>query len=239
VTSPILELTPEHALGATRLIDPHDRAIAGAAQRIAGAATDEVDAARRLFEFVRDEIDYDMGAEVHAAEDWSPRRTLDRGSGFCQQKAVLLSSLLRARGIPAGVSVQDLRDHKLPARYAEFIPDQTLPFHGLSAAYLGGSWRRLDATLPRSLCERKGYRLVELDGDGDCLLPASDRSGRPHFDFLLERGTWADLPEEIIEATLGLDFFADPRYRVLARGLVTPAAPTNPTREEIGDARLS
>ena len=48
------------------------------------------------------------------------------GSGFCQQKAVLLASLLRSRGIPAGIVLQDLLDHKIPPHYVEFLGSQRL-----------------------------------------------------------------------------------------------------------------
>jgi transglutaminase-like putative cysteine protease len=186
--------------------------VAAAAERVAGRAAGAA-AAGALFEWVRDEIAYDMAPDVSDRSAWVAADTLDRGYGFCQQKALLLAALLRARGIPAGICVVDLYDHKIPDRYLAFLGDRRLPFHGLAVAHLGGAWRRLDPTLPRALCERKGYRLVEFRPDGDCELPRTDLAGEPHFDVLAEIGTWSDIPEEVIAGTLAVDYLHDERYR--------------------------
>ena len=64
---------------------------------------------RLLFEYVRDEVAYEMAPRFDEGRDeWKASATLERGYGFCQQKAVALAALLRARGIPAGIVVQDL-----------------------------------------------------------------------------------------------------------------------------------
>ena len=135
-----------------------------------------------------------MAPEVDSREDWQATATLERGGGFCQQKAVLLAALLRARGIPAGVVFQDLLDHKIPPHYVAFIGSQRLELHGLTCAFLDGRWVRLDATLPRDFVERKRYRLVEFDGESDAVLAETDIDGEPHFEVLEELGTWPDLP---------------------------------------------
>ena len=136
------------------------------ADRVAGGAEGS-EAVRLLFDHVRDEVAYEMAPRFDEGRDeWKASATLERGYGFCQQKAVALAALLRARGIPAGIVVQDLQDHKIPPHYVEFIGSQRLEVHGLTCAYVDGDWVRLDPTLPRALCERKRYRLAEYDGDG-------------------------------------------------------------------------
>jgi transglutaminase-like putative cysteine protease len=204
---------PGAALGDSDVIEAGHPDIVATAERVAAGAEEPVDVARRLFEWVRDEIRYTMAPDVEGRSDWRASATLARGTGFCQQKAVLLASLLRARGIPAGMAFQDLYDHKIPDRYAAFLGDKRLEVHGLTTAYLDGEWRRMDATLPAGLCERQGYRITEFRPDGDSVLPATDLQGRPHFDVLEELGEDADLPEAIVERTLGFEFLRDPRYR--------------------------
>lgn len=208
---------PEAALGASDLIDADAPLVRDTAERVAGDA-EGTEAARRLFEYVRDRIAYEMAPEFEGGRDeWRASATLGRGYGFCQQKAVALAALLRAKGIPAGIVVQDLHDHKIPPHYVEFIGSQRLEVHGLTCAYLDGRWRRLDATLPRSLCEKKGYRVVEFDGDEHAVLPETDAAGEPHFDVLEELGTWPDMPDEIVERTLGYDWLHHPEYKQMAR----------------------
>jgi hypothetical protein len=207
---------PEAAVGATDVIEADAPSIRELADRLAGDAEGAA-AARILFDFVRDEIAYDMAPDVEAREDWRATETLERGSGFCQQKAVLLAALLRARDIPAGVVLQDLLDHKIPPHYVELIGSQRLEVHGLTCAFLDGRWVRLDATLPRSFVERKRYRLVEFDGVGDAVLAETDLDGEPHFEVLEELGSWPDLPDETVEYVLGLDWLHSDEYKQVAR----------------------
>lgn len=207
---------PREVTEATALIDADDPAVRETAAQVAGKS-EGTEAAKRLFAFVRDEIAYEMAPDLSPGRDaWKASVTLERGHGFCQQKAVLLAALLRARGIPAGIVMQDLHDHKIPPHYIEFIGSQRLEMHGLACAFLDGRWLRLDATLPRTLCAKKGYRLVEFDGSGDAVLPETDEAGEPHFDVLAELGTWPDMPEAIIERTLSFEWLHHPAYRRMA-----------------------
>lgn len=206
-------------MGATDVIEAEAPEIRGLAERLAGR-TEDTEATRRLFEFVRDEIRYEMSPELASERgrgDWRATLTLERGHGFCQQKAVLLAALLRARGIPSGLVVQDILDHKIPPSYVELMGTQRLEVHGLTCAYLRGRWLRLDATLPRDLVEKKRYRLVEFGGNDDAVLPATDLDGRPHFEVLEELGTWSDLPDEVVERTIALPYLHTPEYKRLAR----------------------
>lgn len=207
---------PEEARGATDVIEADAPAIRELADRIAGS-TEGAEAARLLFDWVRDEIGYDMAPEIQGREDWCATATLERGRGFCQQKAVLLAALLRARDIPAGVVLQDLLDHKIPPPYVALIGSQRLELHGLTCAFLDGRWVRLDPTLPRPFVERKRYRLVEFDGEGDAVLGETDLDGEPHFEVLEELGTWPDLPDEVVEQVLGLEWLHSDEYKRVAR----------------------
>jgi transglutaminase-like putative cysteine protease len=214
---------PADALGATDVIEPDHPLVAGTAARVAEGATTREEIARRLFEWVRDEVAYDMAPDLPGREAWRASATLERGFGFCQQKAVVLASLLRARGIPAGIAFQDVHDAKIPARYADHFGGRRLVLHGLTALNLDGVWLRVDATLPRVLCERKGYRLVDFASERDCLLPRTDIEGSPHFTLIGDFGIWPDLPHEGVEAVLGLDYLHDPDYRSFVRRHGPPA----------------
>lgn len=195
---------PASALGPTDVIDCAHREITAAAEAH-GAAADPLERAASLFRFVRDEVRYDLVPELTSRASWRASNTLARGSGFCQQKAVLLCALARARGIPAAMGFQHIRDHKLiDPRFERFLPGGIIAFHGRAALWLEGRWCWVDPALDAGLCAAKGYRLVELRGSEDAPLPATDLAGRPHFDVLGDFGPFSDLPEALSTAALGL-----------------------------------
>lgn len=88
--------------------------------------------ARKIFEFVRDEIQYvydPMGLE----EIQSPETTLKLRAGDCEDQAILLSSLLSAIGLETALIFADtandgIPDHVYSAVYITAAPDYTKPF---------------------------------------------------------------------------------------------------------------
>lgn len=107
-----------------------DNIIRTADQLSAGDATTT---AQRCYEFVRDEIrhsaDFGLNPVTCRASDVLKHRT-----GYCYAKSHLLTALLRANEIPAGLCYQRLRIDSESTRYC---------LHGLNAIYLRefGSYR--------------------------------------------------------------------------------------------------
>lgn len=194
---------PAACLGPTDVMDIDHPAIRATVERLTAGLEATGDRVRALFEFVRDRIVYNFGPTLNSRADWLASTTLARGDGFCQQKATLLATLLRAAGIPSQIAFQDIRDYKLlDTRFAPMVPDGIIRYHGLTAVYLDGRWLRIDATLDAGLSQRRGYRLVEFRPGADALLPATDLQGLPHFDILANIGPFPNLPEALTEAEL-------------------------------------
>jgi len=171
-------------------------------------AKSPTEAARALFEFVRDDIAYTFRwqeGSAGPADAWPPTAvfrastTLARGTGMCIQKAVLLCALARAAGFTARIRFQSVRDHRLPRELAALMGDVLTP-HGLSSITINRRAVRLDPSLDRSLCERKGYRLTEFSARKHALLPALDVAGNPHFDVLEELGEFEVFPMDLVMA---------------------------------------
>jgi len=202
----VKDTPPEECLSPTDVIDSDHPVVRRKAEEIVSGAESDVARAERLFLFVRDGIKYNFAPLLRDREDWKASRTLERGNGFCQQKAVLFAALARAVGIPSQVAFQHLKDYKLlGTRYEPYMPDGVLPYHGLTVLYLNGRWLWEDATLDSDLCHRRRYRLVEFDPDDHALLPATDLDGNPHFEFLGSFGPYPDLPRVLSDAFSGLE----------------------------------
>jgi transglutaminase-like putative cysteine protease len=84
------------------------------------------------FEYVRDTVDhsYDVG---DPRVSLTASQTLAQGVGLCYAKSHLLTALLRAQGIPAGLCYQRLSD----GQGGHVV-------HGLVAVHLDGGWHRQD-----------------------------------------------------------------------------------------------
>ncbi len=194
---------PAACLGPTDVMDVDHPAIRAAVAELTAGLVAPEDRTRALFNFVRDQIVYNFGPALNSRADWLASATLARGNGFCQQKATLLATLLRAAGVPSQLAFQDIKDYKLlDSRFAPMVPDGIIRYHGLTAVYLNGRWLRIDPTLDAGLSQRRGYRLVEFRPGADALLPETDLQGLPHFDILAEIGPFPNLPVALTDAEL-------------------------------------
>ena len=121
-------------LNSTEVIDWRHPAIVDQAKRLADDSP--LVAARRAFEFVRDEIRH-SGDHGDQLVTWRASDVLTQKTGFCYAKSHLLAALWRAQNLPAGLCYQRLVvDHLSPTRYA---------LHGLAAVSLPEQgWYRVD-----------------------------------------------------------------------------------------------
>lgn len=124
-------------LTASKLIDCDHPAIIAKASELASGLTSDAIIARASFRFVRDAIrhsvDYQLNPVTRSASE-----VLAQGTGFCFAKAHLLTALLRAGGIPAGLCYQRLLID------AATDPDRFC-LHGLVAVHLKEhGWYRID-----------------------------------------------------------------------------------------------
>jgi transglutaminase-like putative cysteine protease len=189
-------------LSACPVIDFSDAAVARRAAELTQGIRGESDRARSVFEFVRDRVPYTFSwrkdeADVSIESSFRASATLERGSGMCIQKAVLLCALARAAGLPARISFQSLRDYRLPRELVGLMGDVLTP-HGLVTIDIDGRSVRLDPSLDADLCGRKGYRLTEFSATSDSLLPSVDLAGKPHFEIIEELGEFEVFPAAFV-----------------------------------------
>jgi transglutaminase-like putative cysteine protease len=120
------------------IIDWQTPAVRQKACELTEALADEVEKARRLYEWVRDSISHsdDAGLEVVTC---TASEVLQHGTGICFAKSHLLAALLRAVHIPAGFCYQVLR--------LDPPVDNEPVLHGFNAIYLAtlDKWIRVDA----------------------------------------------------------------------------------------------
>jgi uncharacterized protein (DUF2126 family)/transglutaminase-like putative cysteine protease len=174
---------------------------------------------------------------------WTPEETLDNGRGSCRDQAVLLISLLRARGLAArftsGYLVQLADEGMLPDEPRGVTRD-VCDLHAWAEVFLpGGGWIGLDPTsgllcgeghIPLASVARPALG-APLEGTSD--VPASEVSFSMKVGRLgHEVRPTAPFPEEAWEALLAGADRADAALAEAGLSLTSGGEPTFNAREE-------
>ena len=169
----------------------------------AGAATDEQRAVQ-LYYAVRDGIRYAPYSVTAEPADYRASTVLERRSSYCIPKAVLLTALARAAGIPARLGFADVRNHLASEKLLAQLGTDLFVFHGFTEFWLANRWLKATPAFNIELCERFGVQPLEFDGRSDALFHEYSVDGRRHMEYVAARGSFADLPlAEIIRAFEG------------------------------------
>ena len=176
----------------------HEKIIETATKVTRGCSNDE-EKAIKIFYFVRDSIRYNIYMISVFIEDFRASRILEWGKAYCVQKAVLLTALGRAAGIPSRLVFAKIKNHKLPAHILEMMGTNTFPRHGYNQFFLNGRWVSAAATFDKVLCEKNGLRAVEFDGKKDAILPEKDLKGAPYIEYIEKFPPKEDLPFDWIK----------------------------------------
>lgn len=180
----------------TYYIDCDSPSVSRVAKNIARAHPHDM--ARALFNFVRDEIPYNPYSPFYRAEHYRASEVLERGEGFCVQKAVLLAALARANGIPARLVFADIRNHLVPPKLYNMMKTDFFAFHGYNELHVDGRWIKVTPTFDVGMCKRLGLKVVEFDGHTQAIFHSHDLNGRLHIEYVNDHGVFADLPLQTI-----------------------------------------
>jgi transglutaminase-like putative cysteine protease len=182
----------------TFTIDADNETIAEKAQNLTADCTTDEEKAIKLFYFVRDSIRYNLFMISVFIEDFRASKILEWGKGYCVQKAVLLTALGRAAGIPSRMAFAMIRNHQVPEHIVQRLGNNIFPRHGYTQFFLNGRWVSAAATFDRILCEKNGLPTVEFDGKEDAMLPPADLTGKPYIEYVEKFPPSDDLPFEWI-----------------------------------------
>ena len=178
----------------TATIDSDNEKIGEKAGVITLNSSNDREKAVELFYFVRDTIRYSAYMISVFIEDFVASRILEWGKGYCVQKAVLLTALARASGIPSRIAFARIRNYGVSEKVAEMAGGNVFPRHGYNQFFLNGRWVSVTATFDKKLCKEHRWPTVEFDGESDAILPARDLDGNPYIEYLEKFSPVEDLP---------------------------------------------
>ena len=182
----------------TFAIDSDSKVIQEKAAWLTEKCKSQKEKAKELFYFVRDKIKYNPYLALSPIEEYRASKTLQRKEGFCIQKAVVLTALARAVGIPARLAFADIRNHLAPKDLTELMRTNIFFYHGYSELRLSNKWVKATPAFNIEMCKKFGIKPVEFDGVKDAIFHERNEKGEPHIEYLKHHGTFADLPFEKI-----------------------------------------
>jgi transglutaminase-like putative cysteine protease len=180
----------------TETIESDHPQIVSLAKKLIAGTEDNHEKARRLFRWVRDQIAYSLVNPFFLPEHYKATAILDRGRGYCVQKALVLCTLARASGIPSRLVFADIRNHLVPEKFLEMAKTNLFVYHCYTEMRLGNKWIQMTPSFHKQLCEEMGYPLVEFDGHHTAIFPPTDGQGRKFVEYLRHHGAFPDVPLE-------------------------------------------
>ena len=185
-------------LRADHFLDHDHPAVQAYARKHGGSDEDGPTAvAVRLYYAVRDGFRYTPWAVNLDSGAFRASRFLSRGArtgGHCIDKATLLASCARARGIPTRLHYADVRNHVSTQELERQLGTSLLVFHGYVELHLEGRWVAATPAFNRSLCEHLGVDPLEFDGHHDSVFQAYDREGGQFMEYVTDHGHFATIP---------------------------------------------
>ncbi len=185
----------------TFFIDYDNPEVAAFADEHTTGLTDSIEKVVSLFQTVRDDFRYDPYRIPLKPENFKASMVLKQGYGFCITKAVLLTAVARAAGIPARLGFANVRNHLNTDKLHNLMGTDIFYWHGYTELYLKNRWVKATPAFNRNLCERFGFQVPDFDGHSDSRFHSLDSEGNLHMEYLMDHGSFDDLPYKKIMQT--------------------------------------
>ncbi len=185
-------------LDATYFIDSDTPAIKAYAEEKCYGQQSELDRAVALYYAVRDDIRYDPYSMQAERESLRASNVLKKSAGFCVPKAVLLTAVLRAQGIPSRPGFADVINHLSTRRLSALMDTDLFVYHGYVEIFLNHKWIKATPAFNLSLCQNFKVKPLEFDGTQDSLFHEFDEQGNRHMEYVTDHGTYSDIPFDLL-----------------------------------------
>ncbi len=185
----------------TFYLDFETRELADFAATTCTGCTTPEEKAIALYYAVRDRILYNPYDLKYSRTAMKASSVLQKKSGYCVSKAVLLAAVARQQNIPSRLGFADVTNHLSTARLREAMGTDLFVYHGYTEMYLLDKWLKATPAFNLSLCTRFNVQPLEFDGTEDSIFHECNTLGQKHMEYVRDHGHFADLPfDEIFDA---------------------------------------
>lgn len=175
-------------------IDSDSKIVSNLANKLIKDTVNKIEIAKILFYWTRDKIIYDPYSFSSLKRDYKASNIIKKESGWCVQKAIVLTALARASDIPSRLHFADIKNYQITPKLKKEMGTDLFIYHGYTELFLNNKWVKATPAFNIELCQKFGHETVEFDGENDAILPGTTLDGQKHIEYLKDRGTFADLP---------------------------------------------
>ncbi len=155
-------------------------------------------AAIKLFEEIRDGWKYNPYVIHFMEEKYLASQIIQRETGHCLDKSILLITCLRALNIPARLGLAKVKNHIGVETIVEKFSSEVLTPHGYVEIYLNEKWVAATPAFNKELCKKLNVELLNFDGENDAVFQPNNNSGNKFMEYLEDYGTFDDFPMDFI-----------------------------------------
>tara|TARA_R110000764_G_scaffold232047_1_gene324055 strand:- start:36377 stop:37024 length:648 start_codon:yes stop_codon:yes gene_type:complete len=155
-----------------------------------------------LYNKVRDEWKYDPYHISLAKENYRASSIVQKSTGNCVEKSILLIAGLRGMGIPARLHLGKVKNHIAVERLTEKFGSNELTPHGMVNANLNNKWLKMSPAFNKSLCEKLNVEPLEFDGEHNSFLQAYNSAGTRFMEYIEDYGHFEDVPLEFMKKNI-------------------------------------
>jgi transglutaminase-like putative cysteine protease len=182
----------------TTLCDCNNPLIVEKAKNLTEGLLDDVEKAKKIFYYIRDEFPYRVDPYFKTASN-----TLKQKYGFCVSKANLQIAFLRSLGIPARYHICHLKTECIEPFFPEKLIEKgsdIIDHHGYCECFLNDQWVACDATIDKGLIDGAKEKGIL----GDDVYSKIDWDGKSNLEIftpwkIKEVGSFSDIDKFWIE----------------------------------------
>jgi transglutaminase-like putative cysteine protease len=155
-----------------------------------------------IYYAVRDDISYDPYHIILDPSAISASHTLERRSGYCVEKSLLLAACGRVWGIPSRLGFSIVQNHLSSEKFVRMLRSDKFVFHGYNEFLLGDKWVKCTPAFNKKLCEKMHTAPLDFDGVHDSIFQQFSPDGKEYMQYIHEYGQFSDLPYELFVSEL-------------------------------------
>jgi transglutaminase-like putative cysteine protease len=175
----------------------HPAIIAEANKVVSNCGEDDIEKAKALFYYVRDEYayyTYDISLQHPTLKASYILLRAGKKHGFCISKSVLYAALCRAVNIPNRLVFCNVKNHIAVDEIMKLLGSDLLVFHGYNEVYLNDKWVKCTVAFNKELCHKLNVNTLEFDGYNDYIFQEYDKEGGQFMLYEKDYGPFHELP---------------------------------------------